>query len=94
MIVSFKHKGLELFFTKGNGSKLNPKHLKRIRQILTVLHSADKIQDIDVPGYDLHPLKGKYKGAWAVKVSGNYRIVFEFIESKIEVIDVDYLDYH
>jgi len=32
-----------------------------------VLHSADKIQDIDVPGYDLHPLKGKYKGAWAVK---------------------------
>ena len=50
-----------------------------------MLHSADKIQDIDVPGYDLHPLKGKYKGALN-KVSGNYRIVFEFIESTIEVL--------
>lgn len=59
-----------------------------------MLHAADKIQDIDVPGYDLHPLKGNYKGGWSVKVSGNYRIIFKFLESKVEVLDVDYLDYH
>lgn len=94
MIVSFQHKGLEQFFLKGDGSKLPAAYLKKIRQILGVLHAAQNLQDVNVPGYDLHPLKGDLKGFWAVKVSGNYRIIFKFIESKIEVIDVDYLDYH
>ena len=56
--------------------------------------AAHTIQDVRVPGYDLHPLKGKLKGMWSVRVSGNYRIIFAFIESKAGVIDVDYLDYH
>lgn len=94
MIVSFKHKGLELFFLKGNSSKLQPAHVKRIKKILTVLHAAHTIQDINVPGFGLHLLKGEMKGLWAVTVSGNYRILFSFNESKVEVLDVDYIDYH
>jgi proteic killer suppression protein len=94
VITSFKHKGLEQFFLKGDASKLPAQYLKKIRQILGVLHAAHSLQDINVPGYDLHPLKGGLKGYWSVKVSGNYRIIFGFIESKIEVIDVNYVDYH
>lgn len=94
MIISFKHKGLERFFLHGDGSKLPPHHLKKIRQILSVLHAAHTIKDIKVPGFDLHELKGDMKGTWSVKVNGNYRITFAFIESKVEVIDIDYVDYH
>jgi proteic killer suppression protein len=94
MIVSFKHKGLERFFLHGDGSKLQPHHLKKIRQILSALHAAHSIKDMSIPGYDLHQLKGDKQTFWSVKVNGNYRIIFSFIESKVEVIDVDYLDYH
>jgi proteic killer suppression protein len=44
------------------------------------------------PGSDLHQLKGKMKGSWAVKVSGNWRVVFSFKEGN--AFDVDYIDYH
>lgn len=94
MIVSFKHKGLERFFVKGDSSKLNPAHLPKIRKILAQLHAAQNVQDVNVPGWDLHPLKGNLKNHWSVKVNGNYRIIFIFIGERVEVLDVDYLDYH
>ncbi|MCC9167891.1 type II toxin-antitoxin system RelE/ParE family toxin [Pontibacter harenae] len=94
MIVSFKHKGLERFFLKGDGSKLNPAHLPKIRRILAQLHAAQNVQDVNVPGWDLHPLKGNLKDHWSVKVNGNYRIVFIFVGERVEVLDVNYLDYH
>lgn len=94
MIVSFKHKGLERFFLKGDGSKLQQAHLGKIRLILATLHAASKIQDVDVPGWNLHPLKGKLKDHWSVKVNGNWRIRFLFLDDNIEVLDVNYLDYH
>ena len=94
MIVSFKHKGLAKFFYDGDGSKLPAQQLERIRLILFVLDTADSLDDINVPGFNLHPLKGDKKGLWAVKVNGNYRIVFGFEAAKVEVYDVDYMDYH
>jgi toxin HigB-1 len=94
MIVSFKHKGLERFFLKGDSSKLNQAHLPRIRKILAQLNTAKNIQDVNVPGWDLHPLKGNLKDHWSVKVSGNYRITFIFIGERVEVLDINYLDYH
>jgi toxin HigB-1 len=94
MIVSFKHKGLERFFRKGDASKLNQAHLPKIRRILAQLNAAQQVQDVNVPGWDLHPLKGNLKDHWSVKVNGNYRITFIFIEDKVEVLDINYLDYH
>jgi proteic killer suppression protein len=94
MIVSFKHKGLERFFLKGDSSKLNQAHLPKIRKILAQLNAAQNIQDVNVPGWDLHPLKGNLKDHWSVKVNGNYRITFIFIGERVEVLDINYLDYH
>ena len=94
MIVSFKHKGLERFFLKGDGSKLQHAHLGKIRLILATLHAAVSVQDVNVPGWDLHPLKGNLKDHWSVKVNGNWRITFRFIGDKVEVLDVNYQDYH
>ena len=92
MIKNFRHRGLQRFFTKGSKAGIQSKHEKRIRLALARLHASTCAQDMDLPGLRLHPLKGKRKGTWAVAVSGNWRITFQFAGT--DVIDVDYEDYH
>jgi len=92
MIKSFRHRGLQRFFTKGTTAGIQAKHDKRIRLVLARLHASTCPQDMDLPGLKLHPLKGKRKGTWAVSVSGNWRITFQF--DGTDVTDVDYEDYH
>jgi len=92
MIVSIRHKGLRLYFEKGDVSKLHAQHVSKIRLILTRLHAAKSIGDMNIPGYGLHQLGGELKGFWAVKVDKNYRIIFQFVTE--DAHEVDYLDYH
>ena len=92
MIKTFRHKGLERFFTKGSTSGIQPNHARKIADQLAFLHAAQNIDDIDKPGYQLHELKGKLKGHWSISVSGNWRIVFRFIDGDAHV--VNYEDYH
>ncbi|MCA9435481.1 MAG: type II toxin-antitoxin system RelE/ParE family toxin, partial [Candidatus Omnitrophica bacterium] len=74
MIKSFKHKGLRKFFLTGNASGIRSDQAERIRMRLAALDTARRIEDMDIPGFRLHPLKGKRKGSWAIDVSGNWRI--------------------
>ncbi len=92
MIESFVHKGLEKFFTTGSTAGIQTKHATKLRLILALLHRAKVVSDVNFPGAHLHPLKGSMKGLWAVRVSGNWRIAFRFIEGNAQV--VDYVDYH
>ena len=92
MIKSFKSKGLEKLFTRGDGSKLNQAHLKRIRRILLILNNAKILEDVNIPGLRLHKLKGDLKNKYSLDVSGNFRIHFKFVDGDIE--DVDYEDTH
>ena len=77
MIQKFKHKGLKRLFESGTSSGVNPQHVNRIRMILALLETAEIIEDMDLPGLELHPLRGNREGTWAVKVSGNWRITFK-----------------
>ncbi|HEY53966.1 MAG TPA: peptidase [Caldilineae bacterium] len=92
MIRSFAHKGLDSFYHTGSKSGIQAKHAKRLRLILSNLDQAVSPDDMDLPGLGLHELKGKRKGVWAVKVSGNWRVTFRF-EGTNAVI-VNYEDYH
>lgn len=92
MIESFAHKGLEKFFRTGSAAGIQPKHAQKLRLILELLHRAKVIGDMNFHGSRLHSLKGERRGLWAVRVSGNWRVVFRFVEGNAEV--VDYLDYH
>ena len=92
MIVSFKHKGLKLFYEKGDASKLQPQHISKIRLILTRLDAAKMPEEMNVPGYALHQLKGDSKDFWSVKVDKNFRIIFKIENENTQ--DVDYIDYH
>lgn len=92
MIRGFRHRGLERFFLRGTRAGIQAAQAKRIRLILGRLHASRSAQDMDLPGLYLHELKGKRRGTWAVRVSGNRRITFRF-EGE-DAVDVDYEDYH
>jgi toxin HigB-1 len=92
MIASIQHKGLKLLWTKNDPSRLPAEQVKKIRNILTMLHGAEKVEDMNYAGAGLHPLKGDLKGYWSITVSGNYRIIFKFENGNAYL--VDYLDYH
>ena len=92
MIKSFVHKGLEDYFYDGTKKGIQTQHAQKLADILDRLDAARDIMDMKYPGSDLHQLKGKKKGSWAVKVTGNWRVVFSFKEDNAE--HVDYLDYH
>ena len=92
MIKSFTHKGLYKFFTTGSSAGIQAKHINRLRAILTFLNEAENVEDMNLPGFQLHPLKGNKKELWSVSVNGNWRIIFRFEDGNAYV--VDYLDYH
>ena len=92
MIKSFRHKGLEDFFYEGSKKGIQPQHAKKLSHILDLLDMASFVEDMNFPGSNLHPMKGDLKGLWAVRVSGNWRVVFSLHEEN--AYTVDYLDYH
>ena len=67
-------------------------HALRLRDILARLDAAGSAADMDLPGFRLHPLKGDFKGFWAVTVRANWRVIIRFVEG--DALDVDYIDYH
>ena len=86
------HRGLRRFYESGDARRINPNWLPRIKSVLTVLAQASAPQDLDIPGFGLHPLKGDRRGQWGVTVSRNWRIVFKFEDGR--PVDVDLVDYH
>jgi len=92
MIQSFRHKGLKRFYESGSAAGVQPHHAKRLRMLLTALDTAQSIEDMDIPGIRLHPLKGEERGRWSVWVNGNWRVTFEFKDGHAYVLD--YEDYH
>ncbi|MDP1755846.1 MAG: type II toxin-antitoxin system RelE/ParE family toxin [Pseudohongiella sp.] len=92
MIKTFKHKGLKLYYETGNTRGIQSKHASRLRMQLAPMDSAMEVSDLDIPGYKLHPLKGDRKGIWAISVSGNWRLTFEFRDGHVYLLD--YEDYH
>ena len=92
MIKSFRHKGLRRLFEAGNASGVQASHAKRLRLQLSALDTAHVVEDLDIPGFRLHPLNGAMKGRWSITVNGNWRVTFEFKDGNAYVLD--YEDYH
>jgi toxin HigB-1 len=92
MIQSFRHKGLRRLYESGSAAGVQPRHVKRLRMLLAALDTAQFIEDMNVPGFRLHPLKGEERGRWSVWVNGNWRVTFEFKDGHAYVLD--YEDYH
>lgn len=92
MIKSFRHKGLKLLFESGDQRGVPTHMASRIIRRLDAVDAAAVATDLNLPGFDLHPLKGDRKGTWSLRISANYRITFGFRGG--DAFDVDLEDYH
>ena len=90
--MKIKHPGLRRFHERGDAKQLNSAWLPRIRRVLALLDQATEPRHLAIPGFGLHPLKGRFRDHWSVSVSGNWRIVFRFDGG--EAVDVQLNDYH
>ena len=92
VIHGFKHKGLKRLFESGEARGVRADQLEKIENILAVLSRARRPEDMNLPGFRLHPLKGDLKGFWSVTVRANWRVIFRFRDG--DVCDVNLIDYH
>ncbi len=92
MIKSFKHKGLKRYFQTGSVSGIQAQHQRKLRMQLAAIDTAKEIDDIDLPGFKLHLLKGDRDGIWSITVNGNWRVTFEFVDGNAYILN--YEDYH
>jgi proteic killer suppression protein len=92
MIKSFRHKGLRALYEGKRSAKVDRSHVAKLERILSALDEATGPREMDLPGFRLHQLKGKRKNIFSVWVSGNWRVIFRF--DGVDVVDVDYVDYH
>lgn len=92
MIQSFAHKGLRQLYENDDGRKLPSDMLKRVSLLLHALDQTKVVDELDLPTFKLHALRGDLRGFWAVTVRANWRLVFRFKEGN--VLDLDFIDYH
>jgi proteic killer suppression protein len=92
MIIGFRHKGLETFYRTESTRGIQAAHAAKLGRILSLLDVAVGPEDLNVPSFKLHPLKGDLHGYWAIWVNGNWRVTFRFVGADVEL--VDYQDYH
>ena len=92
MIKSFRHKGLQKFYEHGSSAGIIAAHQSKLRMRLAALDTAQCIEDMNLPGFRLHTLKGSRAGLYAIDVNKNWRITFEFYDGNAYI--VDYEDYH
>ena len=92
MILSIRHKGLKRLYEDDDPRGVIREHAEKLQDVLARLDAAATAQDMDLPGFRLHPLKGDLKGFWAITVRANWRVIFRFVAHN--ATDVDYVDYH
>lgn len=92
MIKSFKHKGLEKFFENGSTRGIQTNHAAKLRLQFAALDTAFTVEDINIPGYRLHSLKGSRLGIWSITVNADWRLTFEFTDGNVYILN--YEDYH
>ncbi len=92
MIQSIRHKGLNRLYQDDDPRGVMSEHAEKLRDILARLDAASSAEDMNIPGFRLHPLKGEFRGFWAVTVRANWRVIFHFANG--DALDVNYVDYH
>ena len=92
MIKSFAHGGAKRFFESGAVKGLPQDMVKRLRIRLDALDAAKEPAEMEVPGWDLHELKGERKGTWSIKVTANYRLTFKLVAGEAREVNLE--DYH
>ena len=92
MIPRFRHRGLRRLYEDDDRRELNARHADKIARVLARVDQATRPDQLDLPGFRLHPLRGDLAGYWSITVAANWRIIFRFDQG--DATDVDLVDYH
>lgn len=92
MIRSFAHKGLAELWSKGRSAKIDSKLQARILRRLDRLDAAARPEEMNLPGFDFHPLRGYSPTRYTVHVNGPCCITFAFEDG--DAVAVDFEQYH
>jgi len=92
VIIGFRHKGLKRLYETGSARGVQAAHKDKLLRLLAALDVAAGPEELALPAYRLHPLKGELQGRWSIWVNGNWRVTFRFAGVNVEL--VDYQDYH
>lgn len=92
MIKGIRYEGLKLFYETGKAAGIQPAHARRLGLQLAALDSSRTIEDMDIPGFRVHALKGDRKGQFSIRVNDQFRICFVWTEAG--PAEVEIVDYH
>jgi toxin HigB-1 len=92
VIRRFRHRALRRLYEDDDRREVNPQHADKIARVLARLDVVTRLDQLDLPGFRLHPLKGELSGYWSTTIRANWRIIFRFEEG--DATDVDLVDYH
>jgi proteic killer suppression protein len=94
-IRNILHKGLRRFIVKDDPSGLPQAAIEKIRNIVSFLQSMAGPDELrTIPGWKAHRLTGNRRGTWSLSVTRNWRLTFRIDETEVEIIDLDFEDYH
>lgn len=89
------HKGLRRFIADDDARGLQPAVVPKLRRMISFLQEMEREDELrSVPSWKAHQLTGDRKGTWSLFVTKNWRITFRVDQAEIEIIELDYEDYH
>ncbi len=89
------HKGLRRFIEDDDASGLQPAVVVKVQRIVSFLQDMEQEDELrTVQSWKAHMLTGDRKGTWSLFVAKNWRMTFRIDREEIEIIDLDYEDYH
>lgn len=89
------HKGLRRFIEEDDTSGIQAAVVPKLRRMISFLQDMEREGELrTVPAWKAHQLSGDRKGTWSLFVTRNWRITFRIDSDEIEIIDLDYEDYH
>jgi plasmid maintenance system killer protein len=89
------HKGLRRFILDDDSAALPPAVVPKVTKIVSFLQDMEQENELrTVPSWKAHQMTGDRKGTWSLFVTRNWRITFRIDNGEIEIIDLDYEDYH
>lgn len=89
------HKGLRRFIDDDDPSGIQPAVVEKLRRIISFLQDMERDDELrTVSSWKAHQLTGARKGVWSLFVTKNWRMTFRIDRQEIEIVDLDFEDYH
>jgi proteic killer suppression protein len=94
-IRNVRHKGLKRLIVNDDRSGLPADTVDKLRRMIAFLQDMATEDELKtIPTWKAHQLTGGRKGTWSLHVTKNWRLTFAIEQQEVEIIDLDFEDYH